>query len=1313
MNLETLRIVRETVFSIVSLTIIFLINTCNTLAADFIFDNGLKSLSKPTGIIRSLASIDDQLFVGAENGFFVITGSNYKFFDESNSDLGNGYVSSVKVDEKFRVWVTEYGGGVFKYSAFLGSFEQVPLPEYLSGRVWTALAFNQLLYIGLIDGIAVYNLETGDLQIFDKESGHKLTKIIDIHVLDDNVFFASKSNLIQFSHNGENISKFSVTDYFPKIGEISSMSIGDGMIFVGGIGGAYSWGLDKDAQFYSLPNWLETEKVRTILIGDKSNIWLGAGTLIQLNLETGLASQINTYNQNWDVKNIRSISAITKTSQNEIIVSSTQKGLIGASVQPNFVTVLHWNNGQYLDQIIDVEGGNEEQTIAISTAGLVSIDNATGFIKHIDKRNDSNTINLLAKDSRYLDVDKCEKLIHKSTKINLIDKCKFLTGIVISNSATKHYFHIESSNEAGFIVYEHPNISYIPSPRNIVDGVIDSNNRLIIINKKNDVFFQSESHVWIKESYENLRNSYVNCVVTHKGERIYLCISGRGYGYIDTKTRALYIIRKTIPKFIRSAYIDDEGYHWLATNIGLLAFQDVDNIFTLDASNGLKDLDFEYRGIYEVGASNILLVGDNYNYLIDTEILHQYFQNRLQRISHVGLIQADSDIIEKRFSSGTSRKNHIALASGADEITLTFASTDIAQSHAQHLEYRLVGLTEKWSTTEGASGVVNYASLPYGDYEFQARVIDNKSVREQPLYSLAISVPPPFWWTTEAFAFYALMACIFVLLGYLVAKKLIQIRNLHLADVLNHQHSALADNNDSFRKSVERRQTLFTNISHELRTPLMLIMGSLQHVVDAQKDDTHKSRFDVIHRNAQRLRNLVEQLMEIERIDFSKELPKQSYIVDKDVNFLVESLRTLATEKKQTLTLSCQASVQVYLLKDSLERILYNLIGNAVKYTPLEGEILVKVFLQDDCLVIKVKDNGEGISDDDMESVFKRYSRASKSEDGHGIGLAVTEEMIIANGGWIELSSIYGTGTEFHVHLPVTATPTDDFSFESKNKEIKEEITAALELNQCTKQLPVLLIVDDNEEVRIYLIELLQEEFCCFSAGNGPEAIQIAESILPDLIITDLKMPIMDGLALAKVIREKVITKHIPIILLTAKANSETRKESYKTLINDFQTKPFDIGEFKLRIRNLLKLYPYTKPLPMEETPLTLPISQVLPETPTLTNEKDQKFFLKFMQVLEKNYSDESFNRTKAADKLAMSERQLNRKLATILQHNFMWFLRELRLNKSKQKLQSGMGVTQVAYEVGFSSSSYFSACFKQVYGYTPSEYVVNVKKDV
>ena len=507
------------------------------------------------------------------------------------------------------------------------------------------------------------------------------------------------------------------------------------------------------------------------------------------------------------------------------------------------------------------------------------------------------------------------------------------------------------------------------------------------------------------------------------------------------------------------------------------------------------------------------------------------------------------------------------------------------------------------------------------------------------------------------------------------------------------------------------KSRLFTNISHEFRTPLTLIKSPLEDLIISERGGKEEATYINMYQNADRLLQLVNQMLDLAKLEsgYLKLRPEPGDMIG-FIKLIAANFKSLAEQKNITYQIiSSEESFFTFFDHDKLEKVVVNLLSNALKFSPVGGHVKLETGLKEGMLFIQVFNNGSVIPQEEQANIFDRFYQPDYSQaQGSGIGLALVKELVELQHGQISVESKEETGTVFRVELPVEQVDTDltdlpeiqlngnYFFRQFLDRNLPEQ--ESLGSNPAEKELPKLLIVEDHDEVRAYIRQQLDSQFQIVEAKDGEEGLNHALEIMPDLIISDVMMPNMDGVSLCQELKSNILTDHIPVILLTAKVDIESRMEGLQTGADDYLAKPFHNQELMIRSLNLVD----------QRRKLQKRFSQtiwVASEGLKIDSAED-KFIKKVIGILEVSYSNPEFSVNDFADHMGMSRVQLHRKLKAITGLSATDFIRSFRLEKAEKLIvNQADSISQIAYQVGFNNLSYFAKCFKEKYGNAPSEY--------
>ncbi len=591
------------------------------------------------------------------------------------------------------------------------------------------------------------------------------------------------------------------------------------------------------------------------------------------------------------------------------------------------------------------------------------------------------------------------------------------------------------------------------------------------------------------------------------------------------------------------------------------------------------------------------------------------------------------------------------------------------------------------------------------------------------------------------FLFVCLAAAALIFRGYLIKVKLNEtlaktngeLKRLNVE--LGEKNEELKRLNEEVLELTHSRLVFFTNISHELRTPLTLIADPVEMLLeDTGIKGKSRELLKMVQRNALALQQLVSNILDFRKIQNGKmELKLYRFDIVKTLTTWVGDFQLTAERKQIRLHLDVddlKGSHEMIADQEKISRIVFNLLSNALKYTPAGGEIFVSLKDEGANLRLDVRDTGKGISQDEADKIFERFFQAKGAASGTGIGLALVKSFVELHHGEARVESELGKGSDFIVVIPrkqegdsqvihndvdIVDNSANASASEGKNV-VDESVLQYIDdgdrsrgkvqqlVSENTNR-PTVLVIDDNTDIRQYERTLLQDEYIVLEAADGKEGLAVALKEVPDLVICDVMMPVMDGLEFTKQLKTNMATSHIPVIMLTAKNLEEHRAEGYEHGADSYITKPFHSKVLLARIENLLRQRQLLKHLYQGTKETEKEISE------SLLEDRDKQFLKQLQAIIQKNLSDSEFGVEDMGQQIGLSRVQLYRKVKAMTGSSVVDLLRKARLAKARRLLETrSMSVSEVAYEVGFSAPSYFTKCFKEEYGMLPGD-VGNVMK--
>ena len=767
---------------------------------------------------------------------------------------------------------------------------------------------------------------------------------------------------------------------------------------------------------------------------------------------------------------------------------------------------------------------------------------------------------------------------------------------------------------------------------------------------------------------------------------------------------------------------DDAGNLWISTDLGLSKFNlKTNEIKSYSVSNIFEENKFYLNSACKTSTRNMLFgtydgfIMFNPDSIKDDPVPPQVV------ISKVSLFNRPDEKLE--YDGFISELKELNLSYKENDLKFDYVGLQYADPSKNKYKYKLEGFDKDWIDA-GTQRNATYTNLDAGEYIFRVTACNADGVWNEEGASLKIIIPPPFWATWWAYSFYVLFV-----LGVLYSIRKYELGRTHLKN----QHKLDEVKLKEREETDKMKSRFFANISHEFRTPLTLIIGPAERINRNSSGEEIEKQTSVIKRNADRLLSLINQLLDLSKLEAGRlELKASKQNIVPFIKGITMSFESIAEGKDISLkVISDREQIELYFDKEKMTKIVTNLLSNAFKFTAESGQITVTIKETDNNSVrIMVKDTGQGILKEELPKLFDRFYQVDSSQtrehEGTGIGLALTKELVELHHGTISVDSKLNEGTEFTIELPVGRKHLKDEEI------VEEEIESTVILNE-VKNLPepvpdnlintdssspapqndsegnedknIVLVVEDNADVRDFIKDSLGNDFQIEEASNGEQGVRKAEQIIPDLIISDIMMPKMDGNELTRTLKNNEKTSHIPIILLTAKSEQASKIEGLETGADDYLTKPFDTKELQIRINNLINI---RRKLQQKFSSVDyVPVKNKKETEKKLTNLEEQ-FMCKVLEVIENHLSEEEFSIEQFGQEVGMSRVQLHRKLKALSGKSASNYLRTVRLSKAKKMIEEQKGnISEIAYSVGFSSPQYFSRSFKEEFGFPPSDLAV------
>ncbi|TKG89246.1 hybrid sensor histidine kinase/response regulator [Puteibacter caeruleilacunae] len=748
---------------------------------------------------------------------------------------------------------------------------------------------------------------------------------------------------------------------------------------------------------------------------------------------------------------------------------------------------------------------------------------------------------------------------------------------------------------------------------------------------------------------------------------------------------------------------DDNSNIWMSSNNGLVYFDRKNHSFkSYTTSDGLPVNQFNYKSGYKHSDGTLYFGTVDGMISFRTEDITVNPAPPEVRITkfllHNEPITPDSE--EKILRQSIYNTRSIVLDHDQTEIGFEFVAFDYTAPEQNKFVYQLEGYDDNWIEV-GNYNKAFYSRIPPGTYTFKVKACNSDGVWNEQGVQLQLIVKPPFW---NSYAGYLLYLVLFAVIALLTNRR-IQIRRREKAELT--QAKLEKEQNETLNKL---KLEFYTQVSHELRTPLSLIVDPLHKVIAQPDSPSSDSLLKIVLKNANRLQLMVNQLLDFRK---TEEHHFKLHIAKGDLSGFVENIFDRFTEEARKKTIDYTFSNQdvnglTYYDAKVVDIILYNLLSNAIKYTDKGGEITCQLYWKTDehkVVCIQVADNGIGMKQKDAQRVFENFYVVNASDSTNkslGVGLALVNKLVELHRGKVTLETAENKGSSFCVELPATLDqyPGDhiDDSNSNTNTELHDDFQEINTESETGVRSYKLVLVEDHEDLRHYLKEFLEKYFYVFTADNGKDALQIIETEMPDVVVSDVMMPLMDGFELCNHIKSNIETSHIPVVLLTARSSEEDQAEGLENGADVYLSKPFNSEILKAHLINIINLKKVLRK--RFEHELGINLSEL-----TYSN-KDEEFVKKAIQVVHDHMADPIFSVAVFIEKMGVSKTLLHTKLKEIVGKTASEFILSIRMKEASRLLKSQQyTITEVSDLVGFNDASYFSKSFKKYFNHSPREH--------
>ncbi|HEY9031262.1 MAG TPA: ATP-binding protein [Kangiella sp.] len=1321
------------------LGLLFLCTVTTHAIANIHFNNFTQEEGLPDNKVWAITQDNNGfIWVGTGNGLAKFDGykfTSYNLTDTNILSLPTNHIKSLYVDRSNDLWIGTMDTGLIHYSK--GQFKTYKLPSEAPPKdILTIDGTNNLIWLGTDKGLYTINLLTGSvtqptiqpLSTYQKSEPSKVNSIINNGV---EVYVAFDSRILVFNLNStfkkelkirfpdtklrirklikeseqsfliatnENLYRFDIKENLLETisDEIKGSVILDAIvtqdkilvsIFKKGLhlfSNKHDYYLNSEQNTNSLPH----DVIITMFQSREGVIWLGTfDGLSKISPTLNKFKLISNHSEQPSCLKTNNIMSVNSLANEAMLISSTEQVILYSPRKNSCYQIKppkESADSLYQYTVYESLEDSHDNIWLASSYGLVNI-NQLGEVKRSSTLGKANprvyTLDFYGENQLLAGTTEGVFLVDKVTlNITPLDPSHPISNMAVNSIKTKDGNAYIGAQD-GLYKYKGSKINKIQINSQIPIGRVTD-----IQLSGSSIFVASTRGVIYEISYEK-----------------------------ETLINEHYIDAPNHTKSIQALEFSDKNILWASTLDGLYRLNlSTGEVNRYTQESGLQGDTFNIRASTKDGMGNIYFGGSKGITFFKPRNINIKYKEPSVVATKVNIFA------DKETQTGESNSygplsmvvpESLTLPHSANDFSIEFAGIHYVTPENIQYSYKLEGTHSNWITTESNNRQTTFSDLSPGNYEFKVKAkSDNTdwSSGDNILY-LPITILPPIWLTWWAKTLYVLCFIIIILFYINLRTRRAVKQSKQLQVEVNQRTRQIAAQKSLIENLLEKKNELFANISHEFRTPLTLILGPIQKELDTLEQPKNHKNLQMIQRNANRLLIMVEQILKL--AELKKESPTNKTVIDinKHLHDIAEMFKPLALRKDITINYHEFASCRSLIADDSLEVIVGNLLSNAIKYTPPGGAIEITLNQDDGNAVIAVSDDGVGIGQEQQELIFDRFVRLEQTSDisGTGIGLSIVKELVLSHGGNIQVESKPGVGSKFYIKIPVTELPAENHT-QLKSRTISYLLNDELAIYKQqdvdnvfdpSDDRETLLIIDDNPDISDYLQSLLAPHYKCYTSPRGQQGVELALDIIPDLVLCDIMMPGIDGYEVADRLRSDSRTSHIPIILLTAKGDRLSRIKGWDNDIDDYMTKPFNEHELLLRIKNILSIRNILKEKASEIVGTdSLRMNSGL-------NEREQEFIKKLYDTFESCYKEESTTREKIASLMAVSERQLQRKVKGLVNKNPMDLFRDYRLEKAKDLLLTGKQINLISDLCGFSSASYFSQCFKAKFGITPKEF--------
>ena len=1303
--------------------------------------------------VRVFKTTDDQLgniWMISGNGILVYDGYNYKLIKSEvifPNLKPNDFIRDIITDYNKDIWMTTAFGLISKYDVSKGQFEDISL--LVKGNVKKIISQEESIWLASEEG-TIYQYKNSKIDsittIYNKKT--PLKNIIDLNLANPYELFISTSEGKIFNYSiktnliNELIGPF--TDY---PGNLFLATDTNNKLWIGtATFGLFVYDILRkefiqDQLFKSRKFNINKEMFLTLFCDSNGDMWGGTdgGGLYKVNTNSG---EIQLYNQQdsnefslgsntilnvnedghnniWVTTNYGKLNvlpsansniryhegsannsplrilSIYKSSMGDIWAGTDGSGLTkisykqdGTTNEIQYFNTINFNKGFYVQSITE----DNESNIWFGTYknGLFFHNTKKGTFKKIpilnSKNHEASDISTVFKDSKgRIWVGSNISINIYSSELNLIasfeNNSNGLMGYIPESFIEDH------SGAIWVGIYQGGLFNFNENKTDIKNSTFT-----------NHSYYNNKDYTSKGVTYMSLGDTNELWLISNKGKLLKFNTKNKSYSTFEH-------IESINEKKFYSVIAEDSDNLWLSSlNNGISNLNIKNsNLKTYYSKDGLQDNAFLSRSAFK-DKQGILYFGGikGFNFF-NPKLLNKKISYPLLHINSIDILNQPADsLIFSQITSGIHNVESLKLKYNQSSFSFRFSAIDNILDPKYYYAYRLKGFDDNWVDNQ-PERIATYTNIPSGNYNFEVKAGSGKGVWDIPTKSIAIQIEYPFWNKYPAYIIYLCLLSLFTL----GVKRWYSLRKKLLLEKISHKNE---------NELNEVKMNFFAKMSHEIQTPITLILGPIEDMYELAGKNGNlllKQRLNIISNNAKRLSKIARELTLVR----DKELKTLRLNVTKNNLFkniedITLSFKELARKKKIDFAINCPENLSdVWYDKEKIEHIVYNLLSNAFKFTPQEGNIQLIINPTNSKRQIKLSviDSGSGIPKEELEAIFELFyqTNSGRKIQGSGIGLALTKELIDLHRGRIKVSSKYLEGTIFTIKLPISEDSyqdsekiiTDDLEKTSTVLEVenlKENLKENQELNQYKK---TILIVEDNYDLQIFLKELLEKQYNIILAENGEEGYHYAKSNFPDLILSDIMMPKLDGIEMCNKLQKDQLTMHIPVILLTAKNSTNAKISGLISGAIEYINKPFNTKELLLKINNII----------ISKEHIISKYRKELISSPEikLNQTLDEVFLENLTSIINSKLFEGNLKIETIADSLNMSYSSLYRKCLSLTGQTLVDFVRLMRLRKGAILISKyGHTISEVAFMVGFNDPKYFSKCFKKLYGKNPKDFL-------